>query len=312
VILRRGKPLARGRYKEAFGIGFVATFGIILALVIASVFLQLPIFQPHSSVQENTPTAPTTPSSLPLKVYISDGIQGGAVDGTLYILDPSTYKVLETITTQNGIGTSQKPYGDQVMIYFVASGYVAKPLLFDPSQAKVVSLYGQDFYQVDLIAYKEPLETDLQLTVFDELGNIVASETTGNTIAKTNNQVDLTLQITVASGTAVINYFDPLNEENDDWVLVFRMNDTLASLSIGQRVEYGGYVYYIVSISDIISQIDKPAISRLDFSIFYGGASKLSVDIFVYNNVDPSLFANSLVADSDTTVSDSVATFIVQ
>jgi len=296
------------------GVGLAAGFFVFM-LAIAFVFGGLGFSMLGEGGGSQNQTAPTQPGALPLKIFVSDGISGGGVGGTLYVLDPSTYNVIEAVTiASDGTGTTVHYFSERVLLFFTATGYASKPLDFDPDDAQIISVGDQEYYSVTIYAYPEPSEAGFTMLAFDETGAVLADESTGQTYDMTGTQTDITIQLTVPAGYGLLNYFDPTegdNGEEDDLVLVIAINSTLATLSEGNRVEVGDTVYYIVTVGDMIASKTDAYVLRKTLTLYYGGTGVLSVSVSFYNNVDPSIIASSLTADSDTTLSDALATFYI-
>ena len=297
--------------------GFGLAVGAIIALVVLSALAGwLPL--PGSAVQEGGETGgegAATIEPLPLKIFVTDPLSGGGVSGTAYVINMETHNTIESITIDStGAGTSTRFYDYQVYIWFSASGYVSAPIVFDPADAKVISVGDQDYYEVDLEAYDEPSESEFAMLCFDETGSILADESTGNTYSMSGTETDITIQLTVPKGSALINYYDYLegdDGEHDNLVLLIAINSTLATLDTGTRVEVGNTTYYIITVEDIIATKTDAAVLRETVTLYYGGSDTLAISVSFYNNVDPDIIASSLSADSDTTLSDSLATFYI-
>lgn len=291
---------------------YAAVFIAIIAVAWALGYISFSGLRPSQPSQEGGETGV---ARLPLKVFVNDPLSGGGVAGTVYIIDMNTHNTIETITIDSsGTGTGSRYYDYQVYVWFSASGYVSAPLIFDPSGAPVISVGDQEYYEVDIYAYDEPSESEFSMLAFDETGSILASESSGNTYSMSGTDTDITIQLTVPAGSALINYFDYLegdDGENDNLVLVVSINSTLATLSEGLRVELGSTVYYIITLSDIIATKTDAAVLRETLTLYYGGSSTLKIAVNFYNNVDPNIVASSLTSDSDTTLSDSLATFYI-
>ena len=287
-----------------------AFFGLLLVgvMVYAGV-----IEIPHSVVQEpENPPATGIALQLPVQFTVKDALTGTAVNGTLYIYDNDT--LLEAVSIVDGKGTSADAYdsGTVLTLFFVGTNYVAPPQSWTVPYARVES---QEIYYCSVKAYAMAGEADVTLAALDKLGNQFATEDTYSNVTKEDNKFEGYVKITVAAGKALMSYFDKVEDENDDVLLVFELGDTLATLSSNdlqlQRIEYGGKAYYIAKLQDIIATKDDPAIKQVGFTIFYGGTNPLPVTIKLVTATDYNAFLSSLTVDSDG-FEDAIATFYVQ
>ena len=296
---------------QGFGIGAgIFVFFLLIALILGGIGLTI-------SKPEEKPTAPPTTQptgpyalQLPLKVLVRDAITGTAVSGgTLYILDLND-RILEAITVDtNGIATSNLVYksGEKIKLFYVASGYGAPPVT-------VVVPYGETQYQqyhylvVDV--YNFPTESELYMSIFDAYGNQLVTETSNGTASLSSGKFEGYLHIVVEKARALVSYYDPVEQEYDDVLIVFILNHTLASLEVPgltlNRIEYGGNVYYFAKLSDIIAGRDDPAIKDIKFTVYFSGTGTLSLKVLLVTHTDPSVFQSSLTADSDG-ITDSTA-----
>ena len=288
---------------------------ICIILLLAGLIVAKEVFHTIVPVTQPEKEKPAEASALPLKIYVKDAITADPISsGTLYIYDPQ-YNKIEVATISNGIAytvTLFKP-GDNIIVYADIPGYYAKPTTLTVEAVGGEEL-GYYFLTYDSV-WKAPTESDLGLSVLDAVGTQVASESSGTTYNMTatgNNK--FTIHIVIPPKTALISYFDPTEEasgEEDSILIWIRLNDTLATLDIGERIEYGSYVYYVITLPDIIATTADYASYDITFTINYSGSGAVEVAVFFADRTSLDYFRSALAPDSDSTLQDSVAPFII-
>jgi len=279
------------------GVGLA--IGLVVIIVVAQL-VGLSMWQPEKPAPE-----PQTGYALQLQISITvrDAITGSPVSGgTVYILDADG-KVLETLTVDsNGKAVTGDAYasGTELMFFYVGSGYGASPLTWTVPRA---ASEAQDYYFVRLDVYHFPDDAGLSLSVMDKLGTQVATETSGGSTTFTDGKAELSLHLVLSEGYGLVSYYDPIEKENDEVLVVFELNDTLPTLEASglqlTRIEYGGKVYYVAKLGDIISTIEEPAIEDIAFTVFYSGSNAISLTVKILTHTDLDVFRSSLAVDSD-------------
>jgi len=250
----------------------------------------------------------------PLKIFVKDAITSEAItSGTLYIYDVDYNKFESVPIPSDGVVYSRRDYtsGQVLILYAESSGYYFKPtqIIVPRSTDKNIA-----HFQFDYAGYKAPSEADFGISVLDSTGAQVASETSGSTYNMTTTSATFTVHLVIPASTALINHFDPEEDVNgvEDQVLLWiKINDTLATLDIGTRVEYGGYVYYYLTLADLIAPETEPLTYDIAFTLNYGGTGALAIQVFIADNTDEQYFASALQADTDAILVDSTAVFYV-
>jgi len=301
VAIPIGKEITRG---AAFTIGSVL---VIIALVIGSQFFGLGFLD--FGGEGETPQQQYA-LQLPIKFTVRDQIAGGALtSGTIYIYDSAGEKLLETVTYSNGWETAQAyTSGDNIKLFYANSGYLAAPVDFSVPYAS--SEYQSYFYAAIDVVHR-PGDSQLSISIMDNTGNQVATESAQDGAQMdSDGTLDLTIHLVVTEGYGLISFEDLYEDEMDAVLLVLKINTTLATISgiSAERKEYGGYTYYYWQIEDLLATKDDPATRDIQFTLNWAGTSGIiTLQAFLYTEVDPSLFGSSLTADSDSFSDNTVA-----
>jgi len=292
------------------GAGFaLALIGII---VVASLF-GFSVWQPSGGKEETPPTTGYA-LQLPISITVRDAITGSPVSGgTLYVLDESG-KILESLTVDsNGKAITGDAYlsGTKLLLFYVGTGYGGAAIEYTVPYAASES---QSYYYKRIDVYHFPGDAELSLSIMDKYGTQVATETAGGSASFVDGKAELSLHLVLSEGYALVSYNDPIEKEADDVLIVFELNDTLPTLEASglqlTRIEYGGKVYYVAKLSDIISTIDDPAIKDIAFTVYYSGSNAISLAVKILTHTDPDAFRSSLSVDSDG-FEDATATLVL-
>jgi len=234
---------------------------------------------------------------------VRDSIVGTTVSGgTIYILD-SNDRILETLAVgTDGTVTTALAYatGDQLKLFYVASGYGADPITFTVPYA---NSEAQQYYYSAIDVVHFPADANITLSLMDKLGSQVATESAQSGTTFTDGKAELSLHMVLSEGFGLISFNDPIEKEEDDVLLVFTLNDTLPTISANglnlKRIEYGSTVYYYTTLDDILATVNDPAIKDISFTVFYSGTAAIQLTVQILTHTDPDIFASSLSVDSD-------------
>jgi len=299
--------------KQGFFMGAGFALALIGIIVVAS-FFGLSQFPTAPSGGEK-PAEPTGYAlQLPIKITVRNAVNGSLIStGTVYVLD-SEYNILETVSISNGVGTTAVAYqsGESLYLFFTASGYGAAAKQYTVPYA---ASEAQDYYYAAIDVYDFPTDAQLSLSLMDELGNQVATETSQSGASfDSDGKCELTLHMVLDEDLGIVSYFDPIEDENDDFLVVFILNDTLPTISSSglqlERLEYGDNVYYVAKLSDLIATRDDSAIRDIGFTVYYSGSSVIGLTVKVLTMTDYNTFKSSLAVDSDG-LEDSVYTLAI-
>ena len=298
-MARRGITIGPGA-GVLMGVGFA--IGLIVVIVVAQ-FFGLAMWQPSGGETPQAPPQTGYSLPLPVKITVRDAITGSVVtSGTVYVLDGSG-RVLETLAVDsNGQAVTAMAYtsGEKLTLFYVGTGYGGAALEYE---VPLAASEAQDYYYAAVDVYHFPDDAGLSLSVMDKLGTQVATETSGGSTTFTEGKAELSLHLVLSESYGLVSYYDPIEKEDDDVLVVFELNDTLPTLQADglslERIEYGGKVYYVAKLSDIISTIEEPAIEDISFTMYYSGSNTISLTVKVLTHTDLDVFKSSLAVDSD-------------
>jgi len=282
------------------GISLKGIFAVITTSIVISgvlLFYVVPIFlpQPESQIGGEEEQYALT---LPIRIYLSDRISGGAIQtGTIYVFD-SSWTVIETTAVDSNTGyadTSAFRSGTKIIFFPNVDGYMCGPVEYTVPYADSPS---QERYYARLQLVKRPADANLSLSLMDDIGNQVATETSqSGATMESDGTLDLYFHIVIAEGFGLISYDDPVEEEMDAVLVVFDLNTTLATisgLSNAKVREHNGHTYYFATLQDLLASKNDPITHDIFFTVNYGGSNAISLTAYIITNVDPDLFYSSL------------------
>lgn len=291
---------------SALAVGFfVALLGI--ALVVNVINLDW-LYPPAQKEEESGGYA----LQLPISITVRDKVTGSAItSGTVYILEKEgdLYKTLETVSYSSGWTTGNAyQSGTKLYLWYTASGYMTKIVEYE---VPLANTQYQNKYFALIETVQRPDDSHLTLSILDETSSAVATESSQSGASLTNNEVDLYAHIVVGAGYGLINYYDPVEREDDNIILMFKLNDTLATitgLTGATRQEYGDYAYYFLVLDDIVGDPIDPTIVDLSFTVVYSGSGAITLQMYLITETDAGNFG--LTADSDGFSDNTVALVI--